>query len=53
MKAFRLVLIIAAAAAAAGCASEPRRSQGLTWVLEQHEERARLQAQGFPQFAHD
>jgi hypothetical protein len=52
MKAIRLVLILAAAVAAAGCASDPRRSQGLTWVLEQQQERMRLEALGYPQYAH-
>jgi outer membrane biogenesis lipoprotein LolB len=37
----------------AGCASDPRRSQGLDWVVAQEEERRRLQAQGFPQYALD
>lgn len=34
-----------------GCASDPRASQGLQWVTEQQSERARLQAQGFPQYS--
>lgn len=34
----------------AGCASDPRYSQGLQWVVEQEAERQRLQAQGFPQY---
>jgi hypothetical protein len=35
----------------AGCASDPRYKDGLAWVQWQEAERARLEAQGFPQFS--
>jgi hypothetical protein len=38
------------AAILAGCASDPRYAQGLEWVVWNEQEKARLQAQGFPQF---
>lgn len=34
----------------AGCASDPRFSQGLEWVQWQEAERKRLDAAGFPQY---
>jgi hypothetical protein len=34
----------------AGCASDPRYAQGLEWVTWNEREKARLQAQGFPQY---
>jgi hypothetical protein len=46
----RLAFVAAAAALMAGCAADPRRESGLAWVTEQAEERARLEAMGFPQF---
>jgi type IV pilus biogenesis protein CpaD/CtpE len=47
----RLVLLaMFAAALLAGCASDPRFASGLDWVTAQEAERARLQAQGFPQY---
>ncbi len=49
----RVLLAAVAPAILAGCASDPRRSQGLQWVVEQQAERTRLEAQGFPQYAHD
>jgi hypothetical protein len=33
-----------------GCASDPRYSQGLDWVLWQEMERKRLDDAGFPQY---
>lgn len=45
--------VVAVIAALAGCASDPRYSQGLNWVVGQEAERQRLQAQGFPQYSHD
>ncbi len=53
MTPIRLALVVIAAVLAAGCASDPRYSKGLSWVVEQQQERDRLQAQGFPQYAHD
>lgn len=46
----RIVLAAVAAATLAGCASDPRRAEGLQWVVAQQQERATLQAQGFPQY---
>jgi hypothetical protein len=53
MKLIRVVLVIVAGFVAAGCASDPRRDKGLSWVVEQQQERSRLQAQGFPQYSVD
>lgn len=39
------------ALALGGCASDPRYREGLAWVQWQEAERARLEAQGFPQFS--
>lgn len=49
----RFALCASAVAILAGCASGPRQSNGLQWVVEQQAERSRLEAQGFPQYAHD
>jgi hypothetical protein len=35
----------------AGCASDPRYSQGIDWVSGQEAERKRLEAAGFPQYS--
>lgn len=52
MKAFKHLLALAAILATlSGCASDPRHSQGLQWVVEQQTERSRLQSQGFPQYS--
>jgi hypothetical protein len=48
-----LCLALAGVAVLAGCASDPRSAQGRNWVVEQQAERTRLEAQGFPQYAHD
>jgi hypothetical protein len=42
-----------AALVLAGCASDPRYNEGVSWVVWQEQERQRLQAQGFPQYNHD
>ena len=34
----------------AGCASDPRFKEGVSWVTYNEAEKARLQAQGFPQY---
>jgi hypothetical protein len=49
----RFALAAVALATLAGCASDPRQSKGLQWVVEQQSERDRLEAAGFPQYAHD
>jgi hypothetical protein len=41
---------ILAAAILAGCASDWRYAQGLEWVVWNEQEKARLEAQGFPQY---
>lgn len=57
MKSFRLstsavkaILAAVALGVLAGCASDPRNSQGLAWVQANEAEKARLQAAGFPQY---
>jgi hypothetical protein len=37
----------------AGCASDPRFKEGVSWVEYNEAEKRRLQAQGFPQYNHD
>jgi hypothetical protein len=49
----KVLLAILALGALAGCASDPRYSQGIAWVQWNEAEKARLQAQGFPQYNHD
>jgi hypothetical protein len=46
----RFVLLILLAAGLGGCASDPRYKQGLEWVLWNEQEKARLNAAGFPQY---
>jgi hypothetical protein len=41
-----LVLIVLA-----GCASDPRYSQGVEWVVSQEAEKKRLNDAGFPQYS--
>jgi uncharacterized lipoprotein len=41
-----LVLIVLA-----GCASDPRYSQGVEWVVSQEAEKKRLDDAGFPQYS--
>jgi uncharacterized lipoprotein len=45
-----LLLAVLAVVSLAGCASDPRYASGLDWVTGQSADRARLEAQGFPQF---
>jgi uncharacterized lipoprotein len=49
----RAVLAVVALATLAGCASDPRYSQGVEWVQWNEQEKKRLQAAGFPQYNHD
>jgi hypothetical protein len=49
----KVLLAILALGALAGCTSDPRYSQGIAWVQWNEAEKARLQAQGFPQYNHD
>mgnify|MGYP001565469802 CR=1 FL=1 len=53
VRVLRLALLAFVVVNLTACAAGPRQSQGLTWVVEQQAERQRLQAQGFPQYAHD
>lgn len=46
----RCLLLALAVSLLVGCAGDYRREAGLQWVTEQAEERARLEAMGFPQF---
>ncbi len=46
-----LVLILVGGSVLAGCASDPRYSAGLEWVMSAEAEKKRLQAQGFPQYS--
>jgi len=46
----RLLAAFFTALALAGCTSDPRYASGLDWVTAQEAERARLNAQGFPQY---
>lgn len=48
-----LLAAVCAVLILAGCASDPRYKEGLGWVQWQEAERARLQAQGFPQYNFD
>jgi hypothetical protein len=47
----RMLLAAIALAIFAGCAADPRSKVGLQWVVEQEQERQRLEAQGFPQYS--
>lgn len=49
----RIALATVAIAILGGCASDPRNAKGLQWVVEQQQERDRLEAQGFPQYSYD
>ncbi len=49
----RIALAAVAAAILGGCASDARNPKGLQWVVEQQQERDRLEAQGFPQYSYD
>jgi uncharacterized lipoprotein len=40
----RLLALAAIVATLTGCASDPRYSQGLQWVVDQQKERTRLQS---------
>ena len=50
MAAIRAVCLALAFTVVAACASDPRYSQGLEWVLWNEQEKARLEAAGFPQY---
>jgi hypothetical protein len=50
MAAFRAVCLALAVAVVSACASDPRYAQGLEWVLWNEQEKARLDAAGFPQY---
>jgi uncharacterized lipoprotein len=46
----KAILAALALGVLAGCASDPRYSQGLEWVMSNEAEKRRLQAAGFPQY---
>jgi hypothetical protein len=46
----KAILVTLAFGVLAGCASDPRYSQGLEWVMSNEAEKKRLQAAGFPQY---
>jgi uncharacterized lipoprotein len=48
--AVKAILAAVALGVLAGCASDPRYSQGLEWVQSNEAEKRRLQAAGFPQY---
>ena len=48
--AVKAILAAVALGVLAGCASDPRYSQGLEWVQSNEAEKKRLQAAGFPQY---
>lgn len=45
-----VLLLAYMAVTLAGCASDPRFKDGLTWVQGNEAEKARFQAAGFPQY---
>lgn len=47
----KVLLASVALSVLAGCASDPRYKQGLEWVQWNEQEKARLNAQGFPQYS--
>ncbi|HSD42549.1 MAG TPA: hypothetical protein VLD36_11860 [Burkholderiales bacterium] len=49
----KVILAVVAFGALAGCASDPRYKEGVSWVTWNEAEKARLQAAGFPQYNHD
>jgi hypothetical protein len=49
-KAYGVIAATIAIATLAGCASDPRYNQGVDWGASNEREKARLQAQGFPQY---
>jgi hypothetical protein len=46
----RVLLAVLGVAVLAGCASSGSPSQGVQWVVENEQQKAALQAQGFPQY---
>jgi hypothetical protein len=46
-----LLPLLIVAGVLGGCAADPRYKQGLNWVVSNEEEKARLHAQGFPQYS--
>jgi hypothetical protein len=46
----RLLLALVVVTLLGGCAADPRAAVGPTWIAEQAADRARLEAEGFPQF---
>ncbi len=46
----RILLVVLGVAVLAGCASPGSQSQGVQWAVENEQQKAALQAQGFPQY---
>jgi hypothetical protein len=51
--ALKVMLVAVGFGALAGCAADPRYKEGVAWVTWNEQEKARLQAAGFPQYNHD
>jgi hypothetical protein len=50
MAVVRTVCMALAVAAVSGCTADPRYKQGLEWVQWNEQQKARLDAAGFPQY---
>jgi hypothetical protein len=48
----RVVAGVLLCLAVGGCASDPRFKEGLAWIEYNEAQKARLNAQGFPQYSH-
>lgn len=46
-----LIAIAIAAALLASCASDPRYKEGLSWIVYNEQQKADLNARGFPQYS--
>ncbi len=46
----RILLVVLGVAVLAGCASSGSSSQGVKWAVENEQQKARLEAEGFPQY---
>jgi len=46
----KILLVVLGVAVLAGCASPGSSSQGVKWAVEDAQQKATLEAQGFPQY---
>lgn len=46
----RILLVVLGVAVLAGCTSPGSSGQAVKWVVEDQEQKARLEAEGFPQY---